>query len=126
MRRWSARGQAEPLAALAAVFAVGVGLAVYAGALPEADEPSTVDPDTVLQDVRQSPMEGGVLVPGTLGTGREVPAGWEVNVTLETPDGRRTLGPSPPPDARRASRPVTVRLAPGALRPGRLRVAVWR
>ena len=40
MSSWSGRAQTEPLAALVAVFALGVGLSLYAGAL-EGSAPET-------------------------------------------------------------------------------------
>lgn len=125
MRRSSARAGTEPLAALAAVFAVGVGLAAFAGAVPVPEQTGSADPEAVLQEVRLAATTDGVLDPDDLDAGTSVPAGWEVNVTLETSAGRRHVGPEPPERAERADRTVTVGLGPGALAPGHLEVAVW-
>jgi hypothetical protein len=125
MRRSSARGATEPLAAIAALFAVGVGLTVFAGALPAPGEAKSVDPEAVLGEVRAAASTDGVLDPPALTTA-VAPAGWRVNVTLETRAGRRSLGPEPAPDAAKAGRPVTVALDRGERGPGRLSVAVWR
>jgi len=126
MRRSLASGQTEPLAALAAVFAVGVGLAAFAGAVPVPAETGPTDPAAVLQEVRQAATSDGVLDPAALARVDSIPGGWQVNVTLETPAGRRHLGAPPPERAERADRTVTVALAPGVLAPGHLAVAVWR
>ncbi|MEF8775215.1 MAG: hypothetical protein V5A43_01770 [Haloarculaceae archaeon] len=125
MRHSSARAGTEPLAALAAVFAVGVGLAAFAGAVPVPDPTGSPDPAAVLQEVRLDATTDGVLHPTALDVGESVPAGWQVNVTLETPTGRRHLGPEPPDRAERADRSVTVAQAPGVLVPGHLEVEVW-
>lgn len=126
MPRSSARGYVEPIAALAAVFAVAIGLALYAGTLDSATEP---DPRTVATTVLESLSKDGetvgVLRPARLRAAR-VPAGWSANLTLVSPAGRWTTGDVPPDDARRASKRVAVRLGPGEVRPGRLRVAIWR
>jgi hypothetical protein len=121
----SAEGATEPLAAIAALFAVGVGLTVYAGALPDPGGTDSVDPEAVLGEVRAAATTDGVLDPDAVSTA-VVPAGWRVNVTLETRIGRVTVGPEPAPNAATASRPLTVALAPDVRGPGRLSVAVWR
>lgn len=125
MRPSSDRAGTDPLAALAAVFAVGVGLATFAGAVPVAEQTDPVDPEAVLQEVRRAATSNGVLHPTALAAGNSVPAGWQVNVTLESPDGRHHIGPEPPDRAARADRTVTVALGPGVLAPGHLEVAVW-
>lgn len=126
MGRSSARATVEPLAALAAVFAVGVGLALYAGALPVSEDEAGLDAAGVLQEVRLAATDGAVLDPTRVAVPPDVPAGWRVNVTLRTRSRTRQLGPPVAGTPARADRPITVRLAPGRLRPGRLSVAVWR
>lgn len=126
MPRSSARGYVEPIAALAAVFALGVGLTMYAGTLADAgtgDDRQVAR--TVLDSLTQEAETLVVLRPGRLHAAA-VPNGWSANLTLVSPAGRWTRGAAPPPDADRASRRVAVRLGPGRVRPGRLRVAVWR
>lgn len=126
MPRSSARAYVEPIAALAAVFALGLGLTLYAGALDD----RRTDGDrrtaaTVLDAVLGDATELGVVSPGRLRRA-DVPAGWSANLTVVTPAGRWTYGDPPPPGAERAERRVSISVAPGEVRPGRLRVAVWR
>lgn len=128
MRRSSVRGYVEPIAAIAAVFAVGVGLTVYAGGLQGALAPDSGDTavaETVLSEIAANASTMGVLDPSAVRTGRP-PAGWSANVTLSTREGRWQTGPTPPARADSATRRVSVRLAPGTVRPGRLTVEAWR
>lgn len=125
MSRSSARGYVEPLAALAAVFAVVVGLTVYAGGLEGVLRPGDRSiAESVLDDVATAAETRGVVEPAAVETAAP-PAGWDANVTLATREGRITRGPTPPADADRATRRVSVRLAPGTVRPGRLVVEAW-
>lgn len=126
MRRSSGRGYVEPIAAIAAIFAVGVGLTLYSGVLAGTLDPSdrTVA-ETALDDLRYGASERGVLDPVQVLLW-EGPAGWSSNVTLATEAGRWTRGPTPPEDAVRTTRRVGVRLGPSRIRPGRLTVVVWR
>ena len=122
----SGRGSVEPIAALAAVFALGLGLTVYAGTLH--DTRPTDDrrvAQTVLASLQRDAAMLGTLEPARLRRA-EPPANWSANVTLVTGDGRWVHGEVPPPRARRASEQVAVRRAPGRVVPGRLEVAVWR
>lgn len=126
MERSSARAYVEPVAAIAAVFAVVAGLTVYAGAVDRALAPtdrSVAEP--VLDDLLREARIDGVVDPGRLAAA-EPPTGWHANVTLSTPEGRVTRGPSPPNSADRASRQVAVAVAPRSIRPGRLTVVAWR
>lgn len=124
------RGQASPLAALAALFAVCTGVGIYVVALggaPVGDDRAYADP--TLHRVSDELSDGGVVDPSTLDAARSAaPAGHRLNVTL-TADGRRwATGPRPPGEAPTdaASRTTSVRLGPGSVAPGRLRVEVWR
>lgn len=126
MPRSSDRGYVEPLAALAAVFAVAVGLTVYVGGLSGVlgpDDRSAAE--TVLDDLVGTSATMGVVDPGAVRDAAP-PAGWQANVTLATRDGRWRRGPTPPAGADRATRRVSVRLGPGTIRPGRLTVEAWR
>lgn len=126
MSRSSARGYVEPIAAIAAVFAVAAGLTIYAGGLGDALEDSDRPvAETVLEEVQSGADDRGVLEPAALARA-ETPAGWHANVTLATRAGRFTRGPTPPADAERASTGLAVRLGPGTIRPGRLTVEAWR
>lgn len=125
MPRSSARGYVEPLVAIAAVFVLGVGLTVYASALAareQADRRQVAE--TVVESVGGQAESLGVLRPSAL-RHAVAPSGWSVNLTLVSPAGRWSTGGTPPPAADRARRRVAVRLGPGVLRPGVLRVAVW-
>ena len=128
MSRSSARrGSVEPIAAVAALLAVTAGLGLYAGVLDDARPETDRDVATpTLDRVYDRTSELAVVVPDGIDAARRAgPDGYRVNVTLWA-DGRRwTAGPEPPARADRASRSVSVRLAPGRLRAGRLRVEVW-
>jgi hypothetical protein len=120
------RGQAEPLAALVAVAAVGVGLSVYAGAL-DASTPAPVDrtPETVLAAVHDAVAPDGTVLPDRLDRGlAAVPDGRMANVTLATDDRTWRAGPAPPSGAEAARRRVPVERTAG-VDAGRLRVVVW-
>ncbi|MFC4407012.1 DUF7285 family protein [Haloarchaeobius iranensis] len=129
MSRWSTRrGQVEPTAALVAVFAVAVGLTLYAGALdslPAAEDSRSVAEPT-LSRVHESLTATGVANPAdlhdTLAAG---PDGYHVAVTLAADGERWRVGPAAPPTAATAARPVSVRIAAGVVVSGRLRVEVW-
>ena len=125
MSHSSDRGYVEPVAALVAVFALGLGLALYAGTLHET-RPATDRgvAETVLASLQQDAEVLGTLEPARLGKAKP-PANWSTNVTLVTGDGRWVHGTVPPPRARRATTQVAVRRAPGRVVPGRLEVAVW-
>lgn len=126
-----AGGQAEPLAALAAVAVVGVTLALYAGAfegaVPGETDRSVAEPTA--DRVERAVTNGGVIDPGRsrpLSGALDVgPEGREVNVTLSTGSRRYAIGPARPTTADVATRRVSVRTAPGRVGPGRLEVAVW-
>lgn len=122
------RAQVEPLAALAALFAVCVGLSLYTVVLVDVDRP--VDRDLAgptLTAVEDAVSHRGVVLPTRLDRAVDhAPSGRALNVTLATADRRWTVGPSPGPDGDHASRVVSVRVGPGRIRAGTLRVVVWR
>jgi hypothetical protein len=130
MSRWAGRrGQIEPLAAIAAVFLVGAGLAVYAGVLDDvafgADDDRAVA-DTTLDTVARAVECGGVVDPNRFGVVRERgPAGYRLNATLETAERRWHVGPKATASATNASERVSVQVGAGRVRPGRLVVRVW-
>ena len=129
MRRSSDKGQVEPLAALAAVFAVSLGLTVYAGVLDDVTpgQPDAETSKTVLDSVQRSLESTGVTSPDRLDEAmRAVPDGWHANVTLTAGGEQYQRGPAPPDAADRETRRVSVRLAPQRIDPGQLRVVVWR
>jgi hypothetical protein len=124
------RAQVSPLAALAALFAVCTGVSIYVvalgGSLPVDGERDVAEP--TLRRVAAAVSDGGVTDPATLARAQSVtPAGRRVNVTLTADSRRWAAGPVPPEatSTDRASRVTSVRLAPGVVVPGRLRVEVW-
>lgn len=128
MSRSSAcRGQVEPLAALVAVVAVGIGLSVYTGALGAAlpaNQDGTARPTA--ERVERAVTVDGVVDPDRLAAGRAVvPADHEANVTLTAGTQEWHVGPRPPATARTSRLRVSVRTDPGVNRPGRLTVRVW-
>ena len=137
MSRWSgswrppsrdARGQVEPLAALVAVFAVGVAVTTYAGlvdaTLPTPDR-NLAEP--TVERAGRAISDHGVADPAALREGlRAGPDGYRVNLTLAAAGQEWHAGQAPPPGADAAETRVSVRVAPGRIRLGRLRAAVWR
>ena len=124
------RAQVEPLAALAAVLAVSLGLGIYTGALhaaipvPEDRQHAPTALDAVADRVGD---DTGVLAPESLPAATAVaPDGRRLNATLTADDRRWHLGPPIPAAASdRASRRVPVRVVPNRTAVGRLRVVVW-
>ncbi len=125
----SDRAQTEPLAALVAVFALGVGLSLYAGAIDATLPALTTDremaPYAADRLVAESSAFGAVVPPleGHLAAAR--PTGYELNASVRTDEGTWSAGPGRPPTPECVDRHVTVRVAPGRVRPGLLEVCVW-
>jgi hypothetical protein len=131
MRRSSDRGQTEPFAAVAAVLAVSVGMTVYAGVL---DDSVPAPPDRriateTLDAVERAAETAGIVDPAAV-EGSVGPDGWRVNLTLRAGGHRWCIGPEPPTgdsdSLTRSTRPVSVRLEPGRVRPGNLEAVVWQ
>lgn len=124
------RGQTEPLAALAAVFVVGLALTGYAATRSAVGPPPTQRERArpTLYDVAADLTAGAVAVPGHLAAAATgaAPPGYAVNVTLRAAGRSWHFGEPTPRRADAATRLLPVRLAPGRVRPGRLRVVVWR
>jgi len=124
------RGQVHPLAALVAVLAVTAVMGIYAGVFAEtvpATTPASAAPETLTRTVA-SVSTGGVVTPPRLTAATIAviaPPTLSVNVTLRTTDTVWRVGPTPPPTAATAAQPVPVRTG-DRVRPGRLRVEVWR
>jgi hypothetical protein len=131
MSRSSARrAQIEPLAAIAAVFAVTAGLSIYAGMLDDVlpRSAATANPEGAIPAVEAALEANGVVDPSRL-TGRllrDGAAGETRNVSLVVDDRRWAVGPAAPVTARAATERVSVRLGAGDVKPGRLTVRVWR
>jgi hypothetical protein len=128
MSRSSARrGSVEPVAALVAVFAVCAGVSIYAGVLDDARPAAGRDvAEPTLRRVHDAVGDSTVADPDAVETAaREGPDGYRTNVTLRVAGRRWAAGPTPPTDSDGATRPVSVRLAPGRVRAGTLGVEVW-
>ncbi|WP_439025559.1 DUF7285 family protein [Haloarchaeobius sp. DT45] len=128
------RAQLEPSAALVAVFAVCVGLALFAGSLDSTlarvdGGDSVAGRDLAKPTLRQAHAAvapNGVADPTNLAAAAATgPEGYHVAVTLTAAGERWRTGPAAPPDVSTAVRPVSVRLEPGVVVSGRLRVEVW-
>lgn len=127
------RGQVEPLAALVALAVVCAALSVYAsvldGALTGAPSVDDGTAGQVTDRVRERVAPAGVAVPSRLsdvtGDAGVAPDGHRLNATLACHDRTWAVGTSPPPGASHVREPVSVRVAPGAVRPCRLAVVVW-
>ncbi|MFB6256760.1 MAG: hypothetical protein ABEH58_08580 [Haloplanus sp.] len=130
MSRLSARGQVEPTAALVVVLAVCAAVSTYAVALNGVGgETERELASPALNRVVDRLAVGGVVEPHRREQARRSgPAGYRLNVTVAAAGQRWYAGPSPPgrrADTDIAARSVGVRLAPGRVRPGRVRVEVW-
>lgn len=123
------RAQVEPFAAIVAVFAVGVGLTIYAGVLdasvPSSDGQGVARP--TLDRVSDHLGQAGVLDPDRLGNATAAAStGHRLNVTLEAGNRQWQVGPTPPAAADVATERVSVQLAPGRVQPGLIEVQVWQ
>jgi hypothetical protein len=110
------------------VFALGVGLTVYAGAvddaLPGTESRSVAQP--TLSAVEDAVEVVGVVQPTRLSrVDGVVPGGRRLNVTLTAGERRWSRGAPAPKSAQRASTRVSVDLGTGRVRSGRLTVRVW-
>ncbi|USZ68912.1 hypothetical protein NGM10_04045 [Halorussus salilacus] len=129
----SGRAQVEPLAALVAVFAVGLAVSAYAGVLDSAlPTPDRNLADPTVERAERAVTDAGVVAPDELAGGLDAgPDGYRLNLTLVAGDRTWHAGPRAPPtvDSAAASDAaevtVSVRVAPGRVRPGRLRAEVW-
>lgn len=125
----SGRAQTEPLAALAAVFAVAIGISLYAGVLDHALEgsPDRDIAEPTLDRVERTVAPDGVVTPGRLSEVTEhAPADYRMNASVHA-DGRTwSVGPAPPnATVDRASTRVAVEVTPTAVESGELRVVTW-
>lgn len=123
------RSQAEPTVALAAVFAVAVGVSLYATVLADATpETDREVAEPTLERVHERLTRGGVTAPDRIDAAAAAgPPGYDLNVTLEAAGREWYVGPTMGTDrgeAGAASRRVSVRVAPGVVRSGRLGVRV--
>lgn len=122
-------GQVEPLAALAAVVAVCLGLSLYVVVL-DASLPGSPDRSvaaTGIDRIERAVAPDGIASPARIDDGRDAsPSGYHANVSLSTERRRWTAGSVPSPRADTAQRRLAVRVEPAEVRSGTLRVATWR
>ncbi|EMA06823.1 hypothetical protein SAMN05443574_105253 [Haloarcula vallismortis] len=127
----SDRATTEPLAALVAVFAITLGVSLYAGVVDEAfgtlDDARNIATPTA-DTVEQRLSSAGVVRPERVDNALDaVPANYHGNVTITATTGERWGGGrEPPSNADTETRTVSVRVGPGAVRRGTLTVRVWR
>ena len=128
------RAQVEPLAALVAVFAVGVGLALYVGAVDAtvpkiASDRELAEPTAdLLVAAASDGATGAIETPLEPAVDGARPTAHEFNATLRTDAASWAAGSTRPEthvldDCARRS--VAVRIEPGVVRPGTLEVCVW-
>lgn len=126
------RGQTEPVVALVALFAVCVGVSLYAGVLSDVTTSLGSERDVAgptLDRVEDAVSTTGIVEPDHADRALDVgPDGYGLHVSVRADGQRWTAGPTSPEGeaTQTASRRVSVRVGPGRVRPGRLQVVVWR
>lgn len=125
----SDRGQTEPLAALVAVFALGLGLSLYVGVLdstlPLLSGGHKITPTAADRLVTEGSSFGVIDPPITGSVAAARPTGYHLNGTVGTEESVWTGGPPRIDAADCVVRSVRVRTAPGRIRRGILEVCVW-
>lgn len=123
------RAQTEPVAALAAVFALGIGLSLYAGAidttLPQLRTDREMAPHAADQLETAGSSFGAVDPPVNGSVEAARPTGYRLNASVRSGEDRWTGGPPRPASPECVARQVTVRVAPARVHPGTLEVCVW-
>ncbi|MFC6836505.1 DUF7285 family protein [Halomarina ordinaria] len=120
------RGQVEPLAALVALVVLCLAVGVYAGVVSDVLADGEPGPTVAADRAAALVAPTGVAAPPDLPRALDAaPEGARLNATLVAGDRRWRVGPPAPPGEPTASHPVSVRLAPGRVVPGTLRVVVW-
>lgn len=125
----SDKGQTEPLAALIAVFALGVGLSLYVGVLdatlPSLTNDREIAPTAADKFLAEAQSFGSVEPPIADATADASPNGYRLNATIRAAGETWTEGPPRRERGSCVDRSISVRTAPGQIRPGRLEVCVW-
>lgn len=121
------RGQTEPIAALVAVLAIGIGIGLYAGvAADQESEPASTDAESTMERLAAAAIDDGVLDPvAAMQPWEYVRPGEAANVTIRVGGSEYSAGPVPPAGADATRRPVTVRTGPGEGQPGLVLLEVW-
>ncbi len=125
----SARGQTEPIAALIAVFALGIGLSLYVGVLDSTLSSFTDDreigPTAADRFLAEAESFGVVEPPIAEAATAASPDGYRLNATVRTSERNWAGGPPRAEHRACADRSISVRAAPGTVHSGRLEVCVW-
>lgn len=126
--RESDRGVVRPLPALIAAAVLCAAVSLYATTLhdrtPASDRDLTAP---TADDAVETLTATGVADPDRIDAAarKSGPDGSEVALTLTAPNRTWTAGPEPPDGAASTARRVPVRVGPGRVRPGEVRVVVW-
>ena len=125
----SDRAQTEPLAALVAVFALGLGLSLYAGVLdstlPLLSTEREITSTATDRFISESSSFGALDPPIADAVAASRPTGYELNATVRAETSVWNGGPRRADSADCTTRSVSVRTAPGQIRPGRVEVCAW-
>jgi uncharacterized protein (DUF3084 family) len=123
----------SPVVGLVAAATVVAAVSGYALVLADADTPTDRDETvatTTLSRAHTAVTSGGVAVPARLANATSaVPPEYDLRVTLSAAGRSWRAGDQPPSDPAAVAaddRRVGVAVGPGRIRPGRLRVEVWR
>jgi len=123
----------SPVVGLVAAATVVAAVSGYALVLADADTPGPDRDETVattaLARAHAAVTSGGVAVPARLANATgAAPPEYDLWVTLSAGGRSWRAGTHPPADTDTATdeRRVGVAVGPGRIRPGRLRVEVWR
>ena len=126
----SDRAQTEPLAALVAVFALGVGLSLYVGVLDSTfaalSDDSEITPTAADKLTSEASSFGIVQPPIDDAVAAAKPNGYRMNATLRADGSTWSGGPQNGAVSDCVDRSVSVRTAPGTVRRGNLEVCIWR
>gem|GEM_PF-5374248 len=109
------------------MFAIAVAFALYAGVAGQiAPEAGDTDAEATMHRLADGHLADGVIeTPPRIDHDRLARPGEAVNVSVDAGGWQWSTGPSPPPDADVARRPVTVATGPGEQAPGWFTLEVW-
>ncbi|WP_410765428.1 hypothetical protein [Haloferax sp. DFSO60] len=127
----SRRGQLSPLSALTALFVVCAAISTYALVLDDSSPTAERNLGETTLSAVESELEddtGVVSLPDHSSPLASCPDGYSCRAIVAAGDSRRVLGAtgSAPASADRATTRVSIRVAPGDVRFGTLRVEVWQ
>ncbi|ELZ73084.1 hypothetical protein C457_03956 [Haloferax prahovense DSM 18310] len=123
------RAQTSPVAALTALFVVCAAISGYATVLDDSLPTAERDlaPATLSNVESALTDDSGVVVSSRLSDAFDAcPDGFSCRVVVAVDGDRRAVGPAAPTDADADSTRVSVRVEPGRVGFGTLRVEVWR